>query len=401
MGNQSSSLMMGRIITRLYPSRGGPAKHAYHLSRVLIGFGVDNAIVTTQTDENSTVTDYEVGQVIRLPVAAAPTSDAFRRFLFAISFVLIGPFVSLLLFLRNRVDLIHAHSPIISGIAGLLVSKLMGKKFVYTLHGLERWSSRQGKRENGGLKCFLEELTASLADAIISVSPDYLYYMKRVWGVERTFHIPNGVDSTQYRPRQTEEEKARLRHQIGLPSNKVLFTYVGNLDLVEKVQGIDDLISAISLLEKTSKNHLELVVVGDGKYLEYLKNVCTNEGLSDSIRFLGHRRDVPNILRASDVFVLPSRNEGSPNSLLEAMSTGLCCMATKCGSIPQMIKETGLIVEPGDIQGIRKTISKLIKDKSLRNRLGQMARERILKKFTWNHVAKRTISVYYRILSQH
>jgi len=270
----------------------------------------------------------------------------------------------------------------------------MNKRLIYTLHGLKRWSSEDEKAECAGIKCFLEELVASLADAVISVSPVYLHYLKDNWNVENIVHIPNGVNSAKFYPVGNEEEKIRIRRQLGLPIGKILFTYVGNLDLPEKVRGLKDFFSAFVRINENTRNQFRFSIVGDGQEMVHLQKEVQKRNLDEYVRFMGYRSDIPDVLQASDVFVLTSRNEGSPNALLEAMSSGLPCLAARCGSIPQVLNEAGKLVEPGDIEGIRDGILTLGKDKGLRKQMGKQARARILMYFTWKRVATKTIEMY-------
>jgi glycosyltransferase involved in cell wall biosynthesis len=100
--------------------------------------------------------------------------------------------------------------------------------------------------------------------------------------------------------------------------------------------------------------------------------------MTDSVVFAGSRDDVPRLLTGLDIFALSSRQEGLPLALMEAMATGLPCLATSVGGIPEIVRDgvEGLLVPAGDPQALSSALRRLVADPGLRNRLGSAARER-------------------------
>lgn len=126
------------------------------------------------------------------------------------------------------------------------------------------------------------------------------------------------------------------------------------------------LIEAFSIARKKNSN-LRLLIVGDGELREELENQVVQKQLKSSIQFLGTRSDIPNILSNVDAFVLTSKFEGLPLSLLEAMAAGLPVIATKVGGVPDIINHNrnGILVESNDIKGFAEAILKLVNNKNL------------------------------------
>jgi glycosyltransferase involved in cell wall biosynthesis len=108
-----------------------------------------------------------------------------------------------------------------------------------------------------------------------------------------------------------------------------------------------------------------------------LQQLVRSLGISESVRFLGGRADVPAILNASDIFVLASAYEGNPLSVMEAMAAGLPPVCTAVGGVPELIQHehTGLLVPPDDESALASALQRLIENSQLRSQLGQAARE--------------------------
>jgi glycosyltransferase involved in cell wall biosynthesis len=120
-----------------------------------------------------------------------------------------------------------------------------------------------------------------------------------------------------------------------------------------------------------------LVMVGDGPERERLKALCRELGVTDLVVFAGTTADVPVYYSLADVFVLPSRSEGSPNVLLEAMASGTAVVATAVGGVPEVVRsgDNGLLVPANDVNALAGGIAELSIDQELRQRLGRSGRD--------------------------
>jgi glycosyltransferase involved in cell wall biosynthesis len=139
------------------------------------------------------------------------------------------------------------------------------------------------------------------------------------------------------------------------------------------VKGLDVLLKACALMD----SEFSLLMVGSGPEEGRLRRIAKERGISGSVRFLGFRHDVPQILRRSDVFVVSSFSEGLPTSLLEAMAAGCACVVTDIG-LPIGHMKTGVVVRPGSPEEMGKALDFLAGSSPLRRKLGENAREFVL-----------------------
>jgi glycosyltransferase involved in cell wall biosynthesis len=144
---------------------------------------------------------------------------------------------------------------------------------------------------------------------------------------------------------------------------------------------------------------LTLLIAGDGEERDRLRSRARNLGLDPArIRFLGHRDDVPDLLGACDLFVLPSHTEGLPLSVLEAMSHGLPVVATAVGGVPEALGDTGLLAPARDAGALAERMERLARAPELRRRLGDAARRRALEEFSFASMAARYEALYRALL---
>ena len=122
----------------------------------------------------------------------------------------------------------------------------------------------------------------------------------------------------------------------------------------------------------------EFVIAGDGPRRQELEALAQAQGIASRVQFIGHADDVPALLASSDLFVLPSRSEAFPNSVLEAMATGLPIVATRVGGIVELVENqrTGVLVPPDDARALGHAMLDLIQWRSHAVRLGRAARAR-------------------------
>jgi glycosyltransferase involved in cell wall biosynthesis len=160
-------------------------------------------------------------------------------------------------------------------------------------------------------------------------------------------------------------------------------------------KGLGDLLEAAARVPDAS-----FVVAGDGPDRERLGETARSLGLHDRVCFLGHRDDVPDLLRSCDVFVLPSLYEGFPLSVLEAMAAGKPVIATAVGGTPEAVSdgETGFLVPPGDPSALAAAIRAVLSDPVLARRLGSAGRERACRTFSAAEMVRHVVRLYEDIL---
>ncbi len=194
---------------------------------------------------------------------------------------------------------------------------------IFTAHGLhihkyEFYPSLRG-RLTYFLRFHLEKRLLPKVDRVITVSREDKTFLEEKYHLKDVIYLTNGIDFSAVTGRMEEAiNKKDLREKLGLPGNDFLFITVARFDFQK---GYDILIKAIFLAKETiEKSNGRFIFVGDGPEFEKMKQLSRSLGVSEYIMFLGVRTDVYDILKAGDVFLLPSRWEGLPIVLLE---TGL------------------------------------------------------------------------------
>jgi teichuronic acid biosynthesis glycosyltransferase TuaC len=283
-------------------------------------------------------------------------------------------------------DLIHCHWTA-TGLVAAWANKLHRLPLVLSVRGSDvnvmtnrcaRWVNRY---------------VYSVVDRVLAVSEDIAGVLKGVGvGSEKIEIVHNGVDS-RFRPM----DKGTARSELRLPSDKFLALFVG---LLSPVKGVDRLLEAIRLIDDDS---LYCVLVGDGPSRVEIEKLAAKENMQGSLHFAGRQstETIPRWMNAADLLVLPSLSEGRPNVVLEAQACGLAVVATKVGGTPELIRheETGLLVERDDAPALAKSISRLMHDEKLRDRLGNEGRRQLQESgLTWEASAARVESIYQELL---
>jgi len=206
------------------------------------------------------------------------------------------------------------------------------------------------------------------ADAIICES-DHFKDRLQQFGVpgDKISVLANGIDLKNFKIR----DKPSARRQLDLPENRTIILTVGGMS---PVKGQRYLIEAIPEIIAKDPN-VQFIFVGDGEMRNKLESLVSAGKLNPYVLFAGMQKasQIPLWLNAADILVLPSLSEGNPNVLLEAMASGLAVVASSVGGIPHMIRDgrEGLLVPPKSPQALAGKIIPLIRDKALREKLGQ------------------------------
>lgn len=255
---------------------------------------------------------------------------------------------------RLRPDIVHANSSkagILARLAGWL-ARVPAR--IFTVHG---WAFAAYAGRTSTLYLVADRLMRPLTTRWICVADNELRLglEARTCEGRRTVVIRNAIDVSSAPRAAPEAGRARL-------------VFVGRLKYPKDA---GTLVEAAALLEDRD---FELVIVGDGPERPALEAAARD----DRIRFAGARDDVPDLLAASAVFVLSSRSEGLPISVLEAMAAGLPVVASDVGGLREQVvhDETGLLVPPADARALADALARLVDDPALRRRLGDAGRAR-------------------------
>jgi glycosyltransferase involved in cell wall biosynthesis len=204
--------------------------------------------------------------------------------------------------------------------------------------------------------------------------------------------VPNGLDLP---PMPAQAERLAVRRDLGLGDAALLLLFVGRL-VPEK--NLLLLLDALSRLPPEQRPLLWLA--GEGPERRRIEADVARLGLADGVRLLGERSDTRRLMQAADLLVLPSREEGLSNVLLEAMGSGLPVIATAVGGSPELIDDrvTGRLLPSDDAAGLASTIAALAADAGERRRLAAAARAQAEARFTLGAMVDHTARIYDRCI---
>jgi glycosyltransferase involved in cell wall biosynthesis len=275
------------------------------------------------------------------------------------------------------IDIVHTHLTE-STLAGILAARhTRGLPVCATLHNILLHHQRGRLSPREWLMRTAINQVFSKADCLIAVSEEVSQAVRLHTKIpeERVLTIPNGIDSKRF---HVTECKDALRKTLDLPTDRQIVVTVGRLT---RQKGYPHLIAALGLMAPAERPLT--LIIGDGSDRDQLDLLIRTNGLSNDVRLLGNRLEVPDFLGAADLFVLPSLWEGLPLALLEAAASGLPVVVTAVGGNTEVVKngESGLLVQPGDEKGMAEAIASLLADPVTRGRMGKEARKRFDRRY--------------------
>jgi glycosyltransferase involved in cell wall biosynthesis len=305
-------------------------------------------------------------------------------------------------------DIYEAHAVSGYGFPKKLKKLGINKPFIHTIHGVLADEYEQAKKN--GYPSFrdrianyfmhrlskLEEQTAQQATSIVTISNYSLGKIQMLYGIEESkVHIvPNGVDVEKFKP--TDAQVAR--RQFGL-SNEPCVLFVGSL-IPRK--GLSFLVEAAKIIIKENAD-TKFLIVGEGPLKNHLAISLSTANLSNNFKFLGNLDEdaLSVVYNCTDVFVLPSIQEGQGIVLLEAQASGKPVVAFDVGGVNEAVRnnETGLLIKRGSSEKFGDALLRLLSDKSLREKMGANGRTFVTENFTWDICAQKMLKVYREALA--
>jgi len=387
------------FISQFLPEGGGAERQAHALARILLARGYQVTVVTRRLS----------GLPAREMIGGVPVVRAIRTIdvgpLFGLTYIL-----SLAWFLlrhRGDWDLIHVTYIYLDAFSAILtrrwhrlpvvvrpacagyygdLARLERFRIWPLFPSLDRMSIRKIVR------------TVARADAFIANSREVCEELISSSFPERKIaRISNGVDPHRFFP-DPSARSAEARHRLGLPPG-ILLVFAGRLD---PQKGLHTLIDAMHSPHIAAAN-AHLLLLGDGPQRSELERVVRRDSLADRVLFRGVVEDVAPYLRACDIFAFPSKGEGIPNALLEAMASGLPCVASAVGGCTDVIEDrrTGLLVPPGNVASFREALEMLIRSPEARERLGAAARRDAVSRFGLERMVDRYEACYRAVVAGH
>lgn len=361
------------VSASFHPHLGGAEKQALELSLALKARGASVRVLTRRMPglaARETVRGIPVERLWRSGVGLKD-SASFVWSLFW-NLVLTAP----------SYDAIHVHLAGSPALAAALAGRLCRRRVFVKLGGGRGIGELAVSSKTGPGRLKLR-LLALLKPQFVAVTRDLMQEAERYLGKGVSVHLmPNGVDTTRYRP-VTAEEKRALRNKLALPDG-LAFIYAGRLSAEKR---LPDFVEAWVRASRKSKAFF--VCVGDGPDRERIVDSIKRVGAEERVLLLAARADIEDVYAACDVFVLPSISEGLSNALLEAMASGLAILASRVGGAVEAVAdaESGFLFEPLDEQELVRQLEKLLAHPELARKLGQAARKTAVERYSLEKLA--------------
>lgn len=287
-----------------------------------------------------------------------------------------------------RPEIVHSHLHVLRyALPSLLLLK--GMATLHTVHNL-------AEREVESRARCIQRYAFLHGVVPVAVSEEVAHSLKPLYGIKSCRVIPNGIPTSDYaHPKVT---RAEWRAKAGFREDHVLFVCVARF-AEQKNHAL--LLDAFA--KRPAGNPVaHLVLVGDGPLREPLEAQAKRLGVAERIHFMGVRTDIPEILRAMDVFVLSSDWEGNPLSIMEAMAAGLPVVSTAVGGVPGLLADgkEGLLEERGNAAGLANSMAFLLDSAEARRTMGAAAAEHARRHFDVSAMVQQYEQLYEHLFDR-
>lgn len=296
----------------------------------------------------------------------------------------------LALFLRrSRVDILHTHlfDASVVGLSGGWLART-------PVRAVTRHYSDYHTRIARPLHVWLDRLCTRLSHRVIAVSQHTADHLIGVEGAPsaKVRVIHNGIDFERVRV-SSPQGPARIRAELGLADTRVVLMAAR----MHPEKGYEHLLAALPRVLAEAPD-VVLLIAGTGPLEGRYRAVSASLGLAKSVRFLGFRRDLPDVIAASDLVVLPSVAEAFGLVAAEALYLGVPVVASRVGGIPEIVDDgiDGLLVPPGDSEALALALVQLLLDDERRRRLRGAGREKVASRFSF----RRMVAAYERLYDE-
>ena len=364
--NSPKKIKIARIITRM--DLGGAQQAVLHLSRNLDPHRFEQMVITgdgglllAELSAIQNIQHHVIPEMTRR-IGLGGTWDDMRS---------VQRICNILR--RFKPDIVHTHTPK-AGIVGRWAAKLAGvPRIMHTYHGFG--FSPQHPTWQKAFFVGLERATALITSQFVAVSDPNraLGQSYRIFLREECALIRSGVEFADFHT--TGIDKIKKKIELGFePSDKI----VGVVASFTPAKALHLFLEAAATIAKEIPG-VRFLMVGDGSLRPQLESQAESLGLRPALQMLGWRRDVPELVRTFDVFLLTSLWEGLPRSLVEAFLSGVPAVASHVDGIGEVVQEgrNGFLVPAGNAEAMAAAVIRLLKDESLRHALGEQARSSV------------------------
>lgn len=389
-------MRVARVITRL--NIGGPSIQAARLTTALEPYGFTTTLWHGRLGDGEGDMSYllpataDARYVATLCRPLSPIDDLRTLFL------LYGDFR------RSAPRIVHTHmakAGLLARLAAAGYNLTRGSapraRIVHTYHG----HVLDGYFSPFATKVFitLERMLATLSDRIIAISPAIQSDLLETYRIGRPSQyrvVPLGFDLSPFAAIDATT-RASARRELNLPPDAAVVGTVGRLTAIKQHTLFLDTIKRVA----ASHPNVVALIAGDGELRNELIRHAESLGLIDRVRMLGWRRDLATIYAATDVFLLTSRNEGTPVALIEAMASGVPGVSTDVGGVKDVIggDDSGRTAPFGDADGLAAAIHDLLADPAQRAATGAAARARVLARYDIARLVDDIAALYRELLA--
>jgi glycosyltransferase involved in cell wall biosynthesis len=382
-----------RVIARL--NMGGPALHVAYLSSGLRRRGYETTLLAGEVGRGEQTMAYvaeelgvEVTTIPHLHREISPIHDLLATFRVA------------RIMREQRPHILHTHTAkagAIGRIAALLAGRARPPIVVHTFHG-HVLRGYFGRFRTGVFR-WLERLLAPVADALIAVSPEVRDDLVALGVAPASkFTVVRLGIRLEERIGVDRADRAETRRALGVADDRFVVGWIGRMTGVKRV---DDVLRAFRILRDRRVDAC-LCMVGDGPDRERVEQLASELGVVRHCLFPGYQEDVGQFFSAFDVFVLPSGNEGTPVTAIEALAGGCPVVATRVGGVPDVVRdgEDGFLVAPGAVEELADRLERLAGDPELRERMGGAGRGRVLPRYSVERLIDDVDRLYRELLER-
>ena len=289
------------------------------------------------------------------------------------------------IFRKGQFDVVHFHTA---------RAHMLGAMATWSPVPPVRIATRRMEHRTGGpLKALI--LYNRLTDTTVAISQAVRHSLLHAGTQHHKVRIiPDGVDTSLFE----NKDPHPWRHRLGIDEKAPVIGFIGSL--IRK-KGIETLLRAGPAILKKYPS-CRLLVVGEGPLQSHLEQLITNLGITGSVIFTGRQTDIPGVLAAMDVFVLPSLQEGLGVAALEAMAAEQPIVASRVGGLPESVVhgETGFLVKPEDADELAGSLLRLLEDPELCARFGRAGKKRVATYFTCDQMALQYEALYCELLCE-
>ena len=290
---------------------------------------------------------------------------------------------------QEKIDYIHCNTPV-GGLLGRLAGrKCKVKKVIYQAHGFHFYKG--APLLNWLLYYPVEKWLARYTDALITINQEDYALAQRKMKLRnggKVYYVPGvGIDTSQYNAEAGLRKNKRT--ELGLNADDIAIISMG--DLIER----KNYSVAIRAVAETQNDRLHYFICGEGPEESALKSLAEQMNVSQQIHFLGFRSDIKELLAASDIFLFTTKQEGLPRSMMEAMASGLPCVASKIRGNTDLLENTegGFLCDPHNASEFAEKIKLLAANTALREKMGSSNRIAI-QKFSTENVVQAMQNIY-------